>query len=253
MKLIVNADDFGFSPGQNYGIIDAFENGIVRSTSLLAVGGAVEQAVELARAHPKLGIGVHLSLDLGRPVLAPELIPSLIGPEGVFRRPSFDSSLELNIMELEQEWRAQIEFVLAQGLKPTHLDGHHHFHLHPQLFALSCKLARTYELALRPLPLGWPSQDYAELTTVRHPDTCVTDFYDDGVEESFFTEFFTKYPYLRDEIVEVMCHPAYVDDVIATRSSYNFPRVKELQILKSPRVREWVEIENVQLVNYGIL
>lgn len=254
MRLLVNADDFGYSLGQNYGIIDAFVNGIVRSASLMAPAPAAGHAVQLAGQHPELGVGVHLILDFGRPILAPELIPSLIGAEGFFIRHSLDAALPVKITEVELEWRAQINSVISRGIRPTHLDGHHHIHLHPQLLPIVCRLAREYGLPIRPLPFGADTGHYGEvfneLKTVKHPGVCLTDFYADGVREEFFTDFLSVYPDLADETVELMCHPAYVDDIILTQSSYNFDRVKELRVLKSARVKDWVKNNDVELINY---
>lgn len=257
MRLIVNADDFGYSRGQNYGIIDAYENGIVRSASLMAAGGAADHAVQLAKENPGLGVGVHLVLDFGKPVLSPSRVPSLTGEDGSFIRFPFDTALEVNTAEVEEEWRAQIKSVLGMGIQPTHLDGHHHFHLHPQLLTITCRLAREFGLPIRPLPAGWDTVPYAqvsaEMETVKHPDACVTDFYAAGVKEEFFPEYFAAHPEFQDKTVELMCHPAYVDDVIIAGSSYNFPRAMELLVLKSASVGEWVKLNGVELVNYSQL
>lgn len=250
MQLIINGDDFGYSPGQNYGIVDAYQNGILRSTSMMARGQATDQAVALAKANPGLGVGVHLVLDYGRPVLPLEVVPSLTGGDGAFLRPPFEEGLQVSLTEVEREWRAQIELIRGLGITPTHLDGHHHFHLHPQLFSITCALAREFDLPIRPLPWGWDDGAFAGLNAVKHPDVCLVDFYGPGVSEGFFTDFFTTYPDLEDRTVEVMCHPAYVDDYILGNSKYNFPRVRELQVLKSALVWTWVEENNIQLINY---
>lgn len=251
MRLIVNADDFGYSPGQNYGVIDAFQRGIVRSASLMAQGIAAGQAAELARANPGLGVGVHLVLDFGRPVSPPGDVPTLVDDEGKFLRFDINQPLRHDLAEVEREWRAQIRRVLDLGLEPTHLDGHHHVHMHPQLWPVTRALAREFDLPIRAMPRGWEAgAAYAGRAEIRHPQVCLVDFYGDGVREEFFTEFFVNYPDLRDKTVEVMSHPAYVDDFILANSSYNFPRVRELQVLTSPRVLAWVEQNGVELINY---
>ncbi|MGI6365285.1 MAG: chitin disaccharide deacetylase [Bacillota bacterium] len=251
MRLIVNGDDFGYSPGQNYGIVEAYQKGILRSTSLMAGGMAAAQALELARANPGLGVGVHLVLDHGRPLSPPQAVPSLVAEDGTFRRPAFEGPLDLSPAEVEQEWRAQILWVLDRGVQPTHLDGHHHFHLHPQLFPVTCRLAGEFDLPIRTLPFRWADGGpFAELAKLRHPDVSLVDFYGPGVEEGFFTNFFAAYPQLRDKTVEVMCHPAYLDDYLLEASSYTLPRVRELQVLKSSAVAQWVRENDVQLINY---
>lgn len=251
MRLIVNADDFGYSWGQNYGIIAAYQGGIVRSTSLMTGGMAASHALELAHANPQLGVGVHLVLDSGRPVSPPHRIPSLLDRQGAFLRPAFEGPLELKVAEVELEWRAQIIWVRDKGVQPTHLDGHHHFHLHPQLFPVTCRLAKEFNLPIRTLPLGWDeSEAFAELASLRRPDVSLVDFYGPGVGQEFFTEFFATYPQLRDKTVEVMCHPAYLDDFLLGASSYTLPRVRELQVLKAPAVAKWVDENGIELINY---
>lgn len=251
MRLIVNADDFGYSPGQNYGIIDAYENGIVRSTSLMAAGTAAAQAVEMAKLHPGLGVGVHLVIDWGRPVTPPHLLPSLTDFDGMFIKVPFEAPLTVNLTEVELEWRAQIECIQGQGILLTHLDGHHHFHLHPQLCQLTCKLAGEYQLPIRIPSPAWTTD--MSFPRTMHPDVCLTDFYDAGATETYFTEFFTTHPDLHNQTVEVMCHPAYVDIYILSHSKYNIARARELQILKSSPVWEWVQNNGVELISYAAI
>lgn len=68
--LIVNADDFGLSKGQNYGIVEACRNGVVTSTTALVNGAAIDHAVQLSRDIPALAVGMHFVLTLGRPLTA---------------------------------------------------------------------------------------------------------------------------------------------------------------------------------------
>ena len=66
--LIVNADDFGLSKGQNYGIIEACRNGVVTSTTALVNGAAIDHAAQLSRSTPELAVGMHFVLTLGEPL-----------------------------------------------------------------------------------------------------------------------------------------------------------------------------------------
>ena len=84
-KLIINGDDFGLSAENNAGIIAAHRAGAVTSTSLMMGGDAVQEAIELARQHPKLVVGLHVSFSDTRPILLPELVPLLVLPKGYFR------------------------------------------------------------------------------------------------------------------------------------------------------------------------
>jgi predicted glycoside hydrolase/deacetylase ChbG (UPF0249 family) len=86
VRLIVNADDFGYAEAVNRGVAEAFDRGIVTSTSIMATGAAFEHAVDLARSRPKLAVGVHLVLTEQRPLVGPAAAASLVGTDGRFPR-----------------------------------------------------------------------------------------------------------------------------------------------------------------------
>ncbi|HEV2287673.1 MAG TPA: ChbG/HpnK family deacetylase [Candidatus Acidoferrales bacterium] len=137
-RLIVNADDFGFTRGVNAGIIRAHLHGILTSTTIMASGSAFEDAVALARANPKLGVGCHLVLVGGKAVSRMQGRSSLSDANG-----NLPSSLAILVAKLttnrirkediRQEIRAQIERVRSAGIEITHLDSHKHTHCHPQV------------------------------------------------------------------------------------------------------------------------
>src|SRR6266478_7944135 len=122
--LIVNADDFGLSPGINAGIIEGFEKGIVTSASIMVNAPAFEQAVKLAHAHEGLGIGVHLNVLRGKAVLPPAEIPSLVDPAGRFLRTPISLVCGLlrkrvDLDHLSGEFLSQIKRALEAGLRLT--------------------------------------------------------------------------------------------------------------------------------------
>lgn len=82
--LIINADDFGLSPGVNQGIAEAYQAGGISSTTVMVNMPGFTDAVRLASLHPGLGVGLHFNLTYGRPVSDPRLIPSLIQADGRF-------------------------------------------------------------------------------------------------------------------------------------------------------------------------
>lgn len=147
--LIVNADDFGLTEGVNRGILDAHRRGLVTSTSLLANGAAFHSAVAFARHTPALGVGIHLNLTDGRPIAPPSEIPSLVNAAQSFaaQPPQLARQLlagTVQLAHIEREFRAQIEYVLAAGITPTHLDGHQHVQAWPSIFAITVTLALEY-------------------------------------------------------------------------------------------------------------
>ena len=108
-NLIVNADDLGWTDGVNRGILEAFHNGIVTSTSLLANGAAFAGGVETARSAPGLGVGVHLNLSNGRPVADQEIVTTLLNNDGEFTGGPESLLLRrarggLSLAEVESEW-----------------------------------------------------------------------------------------------------------------------------------------------------
>jgi chitin disaccharide deacetylase len=148
-RLIVNADDFGVTRGVNRGIIRGFREGIVTSTTIMANGEAFDDAVELARANPELGVGVHIVLIGGRALAPREQLGRLAGDNGEL--PKTVKSLVLKASaglihanEVEAEVRAQIERVRAAGITPTHVDSHKHVHLHPMVMKAIARVASEY-------------------------------------------------------------------------------------------------------------
>ena len=107
MKLIVNADDFGLTRGVNLGIIEAFQQGIVRSTTIMAGMPAVEHAIALSKQNTRLKVGVHLCLTSGKPLA--DDVPSLLGSDSCFQvQRAFWDDQSMDAAEIEKELRAQI-------------------------------------------------------------------------------------------------------------------------------------------------
>ena len=148
-RLIVNADDFGLTPGVNRAIIELHRAGVLTSTSLLATAGATNEAIHLAGAVPSLGIGCHLVLVDGEPVLPPADIPTLVHRS----TGSFPASLtaflirlftgRIRTAEIEAEAAAQIQRLQSQGLRLTHIDTHKHTHMFPAVLRPVLRAARA--------------------------------------------------------------------------------------------------------------
>lgn len=146
-RLVVVADDFGFTCDVNEGIIEAHTRGIVRATSLLATGAAFQHAIELARRHPTLEIGAHLALvglpsaRDGQPL--PPTIAALL------------RALAQRRLRIYDELAAQLERCLAAGIHPTHLDTHKHTHLIPSVLDAVLRLAREHGIRWIRRPFDW--------------------------------------------------------------------------------------------------
>ena len=153
-RLIVNADDFGRSSSINQAVIRAHREGILTTASLMVSGDACDEAVELAKQNPTLGVGLHLTLICGKATAGRMEIPDLVNPRGEFSdspvltgaRYFFDRGLQL---QLAREISAQFAKFKATGLALDHVNGHLNLHLHPTIFELLA--ARRHEWGIRHL------------------------------------------------------------------------------------------------------
>src|ERR1700723_2746517 len=136
-RLIINADDFGLTPGVNRAIAELHQAGALTSTTLMATGAAFDDAVAVAHANPTLGVGCHIVLTDGIPVSHPQSIPTLLGADGKTFRPSavdfVQALLRGTIREddIAREAVAQVQKLQRAGIDVTHIDTHKHTHLFP--------------------------------------------------------------------------------------------------------------------------
>ncbi len=156
-RLIVTADDFGMSLAVNEAVEDAHRHGILSAASLMVAGDAAADAIERARRMPTLGVGLHLVLVDGKPVLPPERLPNLVDGTGKF--PNALAALGARIFfsgsarrQAEAEIRAQLQAFRATGLPLDHLNAHHHFHVHPAVRDIVIGLASEFGIRAVRLP-----------------------------------------------------------------------------------------------------
>lgn len=147
-RLIVNADDFGLTSGVNRAIIELHKAGVVTSATLMARAAATDEAIELALANPTLGVGCHVVLTDGEPILPPKQIPSLVERSGSLYASlsAFHAHLltgRMRAAEIEAEAAAQIGFLRQRGVHLTHIDTHKHTHIFPQVLRPVLRAARA--------------------------------------------------------------------------------------------------------------
>ena len=151
-KLIINADDFGLHSAINEGIIVGHTKGVITSTSILASGATFNEAVNMAKEYPKLGVGIHIAL-VGEiaPVSDPSDIPSLVTKEGVF----VDNYIEfmkriysgsINYDEVRTEITNQVSKIMESGVNVTHIDGHQHMHILPTILPIVLEQAIRHKI-----------------------------------------------------------------------------------------------------------
>jgi hopanoid biosynthesis associated protein HpnK len=156
-RLIVTADDFGLAVPVNEAVELGHLSGILTSASLMVTASAAADAIERARRLPRLGVGLHLVLVDGRPALPPERIPDLVGADGRFSSDPVRLGARIFLSsrarsQAEAEVRAQLTAFRETGLRLDHVDGHHHFHLHPTVQAILVRLAREFGIAAIRVP-----------------------------------------------------------------------------------------------------
>ncbi len=138
-RVIFNADDFGRSHSINEAVIRAHREGVLTTASLMVNGDAFDEAVSLAKSHPMLGVGLHLTLVLGRSTLPHAEIPGLVSADGEFTNNPVAAGMKSFFQrslrpQLANEIAAQIAKFHATGLVLDHVNGHLNFHLHPTIF-----------------------------------------------------------------------------------------------------------------------
>jgi len=136
-RLIINADDFGLTSGVNRAIVELHQGGVLTSATMMARAGATSEAIRMACETPSLGVGCHVVLVDGQPVLPPGDVPSLVDRETGLFPPKLTTFLrrlfigKIRAAEIEAEAAAQIALLQAAGLRLTHIDTHKHTHMFP--------------------------------------------------------------------------------------------------------------------------
>jgi len=215
--VIVNADDFGESPGVNRGIIEAHERGIVTSASLLLDRPATDAAVALARQTPGLSLGLHANLD--------RIGAGLIGQE---RFTVLDR-------EIERQFNA---FTALTGTSPTHIDSHHHVHRQLNVARLFLTLSERYGIPVRGFSNVVYLGGFYGPWDASKPDQS-------HISVDYLLALSSK---AGPGFTEIGCHPGYAD--VATDAGYSWQREIELRSLVDPRAKAGLAAMGIRLVNY---
>lgn len=220
-RLIVTGDDFGASRPVNEAIEAAHRRGILTAASLMVGAPEAADAIERARRMPDLGVGLHLVLARGRPVLPPGKIPDLVDGDGRFDSNLVRAGFRYFLLpavrrQLAAEIRAQFEAFRKTGLRLDHVNAHNHLHVHPTVLSLILAIGREYGLTAVRLPRepgggallgGWIGLMKRRLDAagVRHNDTAFG-IADCGAMDR--RRLLTLLAGLPEGTTEVFCHPA---------------------------------------------
>jgi predicted glycoside hydrolase/deacetylase ChbG (UPF0249 family) len=273
-RLIINADDFGYSEGVTRGILEAHAAGVLTSTTLLPNMPGFDDAVRRAqREAPALGIGLHLNLVQGEPL---ERVPSLTDPRTGHFYPLV--ALVRRVLagkvdpdEVAAECAAQIARLRAAGVAITHLDSHQHSHALPGLWRPIARTATREGIRVFRWPVESarvePGNVVAELKKagvtaawrvartgaprVRHPDHFIGISLQGG--KQVLPRLLRMLDGLRPGTTELMIHVGRVDDTLRAIDPYTWPRERELEALTSSAVRERLGRGDIQLVHFGAL
>jgi len=279
-RLVINADDFGLCEGVNKGILQAYADGVLTSTSLMVNMPASEQAAGLARKTAGLGIGVHLNLTEGRPVSDAACIGALVDSSGGFAyspgrlalRSLFSSDIRVAI---EAELTEQVKWVIRRRIKPTHLDSHKHVHCFPAIFSIVCRIARRFQIgAVRygyepgyvskpPFPItdadgrkrARTVRMMAKVNRWQNADFFKTDAFFGAAHTGRIGVNFLKAVALYNtaRTAELMTHPGLAYDIDAGQTRLVKQRQAELDALCSEQAKKYFENAGVKLVHYGQL
>ncbi|WP_017654773.1 hopanoid biosynthesis-associated protein HpnK [Fortiea contorta] len=275
---IINGDDFGFSHGVNQAIIQAHEQGVLTSTSLMVTGDAAEEAIAWARNHPSLAVGLHLVLVCGQSALPPSQIPHLVDAMGNFSNSPLQAGLRYQFHpaireELWREIRAQLKKFHNSGLSLSHVDGHLHLHTHPVILRILVELAPEFDIKVIRLPkeelrlnlkldkhnlltkLAWSGvfgglRRYGEGLLKAHNISFAEQVYGllqtGKMNEAYLLNLI---PQIQADLVEIYSHPA----VLKTGEPLNGPPQSgemELTALLSDQVREALSANGFERINW---
>ena len=278
-RLIVNADDFGIHPAVNRAVKRAYESGILTSASLMAGGVAFDEAVEIARSLPGLGIGIHLTLVGGLPsVLSQEEVPTLTWDGGhlagdyseLIRR---DMKGCIRAEEVYKEWDAQIRKVLSTGLTVTHIDGHQHMHMWNHFFPITLTLAKKYHIPAMRVPdenllfgLGFSPKGMLRFAAKNGLSLIARNHRKMLKEECFHTNdhfwgmmygghFYENrmlhiLDHIEEGVTEFMCHPSADTKAMENTFHWGYEGEEELKSLTSCTVRKKLDEKGISLISY---
>jgi len=269
-RVIINADEMGIDEPRSHGILEAHEKGVVTSASIMANSPFLERLAALLREHPGLGVGVHLNLTDGSPILSHPR--TLADRQGRFfekietRRRLMEGRLDLE--EIRSEFDLQIRRVKDAGIDPTHLDSLHHIHVYPGVMSAACWAGRRHgiqkvRLPREPVPapgsvspqVYWELVRYqglvAKAAEVLFAEGVRTSDHFRGIALSagvHFDRFLDALARLPEGTTEIMVRPGRREAGAKNFSSED--REKELRILTDPGIRTAVSEYGLELISY---
>ncbi len=283
-RLIVNADDFGLTPGVNRAIIECHQRGIVTSTTLMANSKAFDDAMRLAESNPVLGVGCHVTLLDCEPILPRKQVSSLLKDGRDFFQSITDFAPRavagrFSAEEIEAEATAQFQKLQSAGISITHFDSHKHAHMFPAVFEPLLKAAKKCGIgavrnpfeppfALSPArflgnrKLAVRSAEVALLRVFRNRWLSLVrkhGFVTTDASLGLAATGSLDSPSLRELLrgmgpgtYELVCHPGYNDgDLDEVKTILRTSREVERDALIAAQKEQWKELSDVELGSFA--
>lgn len=258
--LIINADDFGMCHSVNQAIIGALQEGLVRSTTLMTPCPWALHAMQFLAGHPEIAFGVHLTVISEwanyrwGPITPKEKVPSLVNKTGCFynfeQMPGFLA--QVNPDELEMEFRAQIEVVLAAGLEPTHLDWHClRLRDGDAVSELMFRLAQEYDLAFRVRGQSWIKEVQRRGLPTNDYDFLDSYLLNPATKAKYYVELLRELP---TGLSEWAVHPGLANfELLTIDPGGAHIRQTDFDFLTSQQAKDVVKEEGIILLDYRAL
>lgn len=248
-RLLVRADDLGYSEGVNYGISKSVKEGIVGSVGVMTNMPAVTHGLKLLE-NTDVCLGQHTNISVGQPLTDPSLIPSITNEKGEFKsskeyRQAKKDFVVLDevVLEIEAQYKRYIELM---GEKPHYIDGH---------AVASDNFFKGLEIVAQKYGLKYSPFSMEGEVQINHKQVRI------NMEAIAPDMDYNPFESLKKTVEQAgkegycmfVCHPGYLDGYILRNSSLTLPRPLEVDMLCDPRTRKWLEELNIELITYDNL
>ncbi|MBP5844205.1 ChbG/HpnK family deacetylase [Lactiplantibacillus plantarum] len=247
-KVIVRADDLGYSDAVNVGIARTVHNGLINNVGVMVNMPTTMSGLAMIK-DAGVYLGLHTVISAGRPLTNPKLIPSITNPDGTFRhssdyRAAIHDFVDLNEVVLEIEAQYQ-KFVALVGRQPDYFEGH----------------AVVSDNFVKGLEIVGERHHLNLLRFAAGPDSPSV-LFKGKVLHVFMESMGKNYnPYetlkraalaqYNDGYAMMVCHPGYLDDYLLQHSSLTVPRTQEVAMLTDSQMQEWLERQQIKLIKYS--
>jgi predicted glycoside hydrolase/deacetylase ChbG (UPF0249 family) len=246
-RLLIRADDLGFSEGVNYGIEKSVKRGIIRTVGVMPNMEAAEHGINLLRGET-ICYGQHTNICVGHPLTDPKRIPSIVGANGEFKSSKEYRAaakegrdfvvLDEVILEIEAQYQ---KFKKLTGEEPHYFEGH---------AVASNNFFKGLEIVAQRHNLRYLEFKLAEAVTFGntklylHCDSMLPNY-------DPFESLKDAMEHAHEDGCEVfVCHPGYLDAYILRTSSLTIPRTQEVEMVCAPETKAWLKENEVELVTY---